>query len=110
MAHGAAVAGTPRRIQAGIPRPELRAKIQEARERAARAQREEDEATEKADAEQRALDKLEADEKARADAEATAAGHAGAVRAWLDRQVLIGGVTPAERAVVERLADDLETA
>jgi hypothetical protein len=108
MAHGAAVAGTPRRIQAGIPRPELRARIQEARERARLAQREEDAATEKAEAEQRALDKLEADEKARAEAEATAKAHADAVRTWLDRQILIGGVTAAERALVERLADDLE--
>lgn len=108
MAHGAAVAGTPRRIQHGIPRPELRRRIQEARERAERAQREEDAATEKAEAEQAALDKLEADEKARADAEAIAKDHAAAVRGWLDRQILIGAVNATERAVIERLADDLE--
>lgn len=33
---------------------------------------------------------------------------AATVRGWLDRQIMIGGVDANERAVIERLADDLE--
>lgn len=33
---------------------------------------------------------------------------AGRIRGWLDRQILIGGVDAKERAIVERLADDME--
>jgi len=64
---GAAVAGTPRRIQHDIPRPEMI--------------------------------------KASAPVDTAAVR----VRAWLARELTrIHGLTSAERAVVERLADDLE--
>lgn len=36
-----------------------------------------------------------------------ACGGRAAVQAWLDRQILIGGVTPDQREAVERMLDDI---
>ena len=87
---------------------DIEAQLERQRDKARRAQQEVDDLEAKVDEETRVLALMEADVERWKNDHAVAVGHATAVRAWLDRQVVFGWIDAAGRDVVERLARDLE--